>query len=299
MALTGEQYIGDMVEKYLDEAGRELISGFRCETPTDKDIENLTLSGPRQSKEAASLTRSVVQTLSYAAAQFAPQILYHVQMLQRFVDNPCDKVYECALQIVAHLEKYQDVGIAWSRDDVGDFGGSVKHFSDPLPAWGNQPSSEVDASWRVHDKARRSRSTTGLIYSWCNGPITAKSVGQRWQAISSTDAETYALSQAMYEGISIRGHAHQFGIDQPRPTNIKCDNLGGVQIANSEASMNRTRATAMRGVFMQECVERGMFKPTHVCRELTTRPTYSLSGCRQTSSASTATNCATCGRRKR
>ena len=68
----------------------------------------------------------------------------------------------------------------------------------------------------------------------------------------------------MYEGISIRGHAHQFGIDQPRPTNIKCDNLGGVQIANSEASMNRTRATAMRGVFMQECVERGMFKPTHV-----------------------------------
>ena len=264
VALTGEQYIGDMVEKYLDEARRELISGFRCETPTDKDIENLTLSGPRQSKEAASLTRSVVQTLSYAAAQFAPQILYHVQMLQRFVDNPCDKVYECALQIVAHLEKYQDVGIAWSRDDVGDFGGSVKHFSDPLPAWGNQPSSEVDASWRVHDKARRSRSTTGLIYSWCNGPITAKSVGQRWQAISSTDAETYALSQAMYEGISIRGHAHQFGIDQPRPTNIKCDNLGGVQIANSEASMNRTRATAMRGVFMQECVERGMFKPTHV-----------------------------------
>ena len=71
-----------------------------------------------------------------------------------------------------------------------------------------------------------------LLVQWSD--YAAKSVGQRWQAISSTDAETYALSQAMYEGISIRGHTHQFGIDQPRPTNIKCDNLGGVQIANSD-----------------------------------------------------------------
>ena len=102
-----------------------------------------------------------------------------------------------------------------------------------------------------------------MIFSWCNGPIFTKSVGQRWQSINSTDAETYALSQAMYEGISIRGHAAQFGIDQPRATKIRSDNSAGVQVARSAASMQRVRATAMRSVFMQECVERGMFDPVH------------------------------------
>ena len=267
VCMTGELFVTDLVSKYLTTSAREIVGGFKADTPTDQDIQLLTIDGPRQSKEAASLTRSIVQSLAYAAKQFAPAILFHVGFLQRFADNPCPNVYKYALQIATHLEKHHDVGCAWSRDESGDFEAwHSKADADlmPKPMWGGQPEAEVDASWQVHDKTRRTRSTTGMIFSWCNGPIFTKSVGQRWQSINSTDAETYALSQAMYEGIAIRGHASQFGIDQPRPTKIRSDNLAGVHVARSAASMQRVRATAMRGVFMQECVERGEFDPVHL-----------------------------------
>ena len=69
-----------------------------------------------------------------------------------------------------------------------------------------EPVCTVDSSWQVHNKATRSRSTTGIIFSWKNGPISVKSNGQKWQAITSTDAESHGIASAMYEGIVIRGH---------------------------------------------------------------------------------------------
>ena len=96
-----------------------------------------------------------------------------------------------------------------------------------------------------------------------DGPIIVKSSGQRWQAITSTDSETHGLSQAMYEGIPVRGYAMESGIPINEPTLLESDNQGGVCIGRNATSMNRARATAMRAVFMQECVERGWFDLKH------------------------------------
>ena len=49
-----------------------------------------------------------------------------------------------------------------------------------------------------------------------------------------------------------------------KPTRLENDNSGGVMVARDAASMHHSRATAMRAVFCQECVELGMFDPTHV-----------------------------------
>ena len=122
----------------------------------------------------------------------------------------------------------------------------------------------MDSSWQVHNKATRSRSTTGIIFSWKNGPISVKSNGQKWQAITSTDAESHGIASAMYEGIVIRGHCKWTCVSITRPTKLENDNSGGVLIARDAASMHHSCATAMRAVFCQECVELGMFDPTHV-----------------------------------
>ena len=68
----------------------------------------------------------------------------------------------------------------------------------------------------------------------------------------------------MYEGIVIRGHCKWSGVQFTAPTRLENDNSGGVLIARDSASMHHSRATAMRAVFCQECVELGMFSPTHV-----------------------------------
>ena len=120
------------------------------------------------------------------------------------------------------------------------------------------------ASWQVHDKSTRSRSTTGMVFFWHNGPISVRSNGQRFQAISSTDAESHGLASAMYEGICIRGHGKWAGVPITKPTRLENDNSGAVLISRDASSMHNSRASAMRAVFCQECVEQGMFDPVHV-----------------------------------
>ena len=92
-----------------------------------------------------------------------------------------------------------------------------------------------------------------MVFFWQNGPITVRSNGQKFQAITSTDAESHGIASAMYEGIVIRGHCKWSGVPFTKPTRLENDNSGGVMVARDAASMHHSRATAMRAVFCQEC----------------------------------------------
>ena len=255
--VTGEQYINDMYKRYMVGPAEAIVRSFKADIPCEEGISKLSTLSERQTHEGASLTRSLVQSLAYGAAKFKNEILFHVGRLQRFADNPCDDVYKFALQILKYCYKDKQFGVAWSRSSDDESAMEVKETNDEVVV-------SVDSSWQVHDKATRSRSTTGMVFFWKNGPISVKSNGQKFQAITSTDAESHGIASAMYEGIVIRGHAKWSGVPFTKPTRLENDNSGGVMIARDAASMHHSRATAMRAVFCQECVELGMFDPTHV-----------------------------------
>ena len=255
--VTGEQYINDMHKRYMCGPAADIVKTFKADVPCEEGIMKLSTVSERQSSEAASLTRSLVQSLAYGATKFKNEILFHVGRLQRFADNPCSDVYKYALQILKYCHKDRQFGVAWSRSSDDDGSMELKEVDDEIYV-------SVDSSWQVHDKATRSRSTTGMIFFWKNGPITVRSNGQKFQAITSTDAESHGIASAMYEGIVIRGHSKWSGVPFTKPTRLENDNSGGVMVARDAASMHHSRATAMRAVFCQECVELGMFDPVHV-----------------------------------
>ena len=182
--------------------------------------------------------------------------MFYVGRLQRFADNPCADVYRFALQVLKYCIRDKVYGIAWSRcNEESELELSVRS---------EEVLVSVDSSWQVHDKSTRSRSTTGMVFFWHNGPVSVRCSGQRFQAISSTDAESHGLASAMYEGIVIRGHAKWAGVPISKPTRLENDNTGAVLVSRDASSMHNSRATAMRAVFCQECVEEGMFDPVHV-----------------------------------
>ena len=90
---------------------------FKADVPSEKLISELATTAIRQLPEAASLTRSLVQSLSYAAHKFKNEILFAVGRLQRFADDPCDDAYKCALQVLKYCIRDKEFGIAWSRSD--------------------------------------------------------------------------------------------------------------------------------------------------------------------------------------
>jgi len=254
--VSGEQYIEDMEKKYMTAEAAAIVAKFKADIPSDEGISQLSTTSPRQAPAAASLTRSLVQSLAYCGNKFKHEIMFYVSRLQRFADNPCDDVYKYALQVLKYCIRDKVYGIAWSRcNEEAELELSVS--SDEMFV-------SVDSSWQVHDKSIRSRSTTGMVFFWFNGPISVRCVGQRFQAISSTDAESHGLASAMYEGICIRGHGKWAGVPITKPTRLENDNSGAVLISRDAASMHNSRASAMRAVFCQECVEQGMFDPVHV-----------------------------------
>ena len=100
-----------------------------------------------------------MQSLAYAAAKFKPESrdpLSCGSLAALRADNPCDKVYRIALQILKYCIKDKKFGSAWSRGD-GSYNLCV--------ASGDEVVGSVDSSWQVHDKNMRSRSTTGIVYS--------------------------------------------------------------------------------------------------------------------------------------
>ena len=197
--VSGEQYIEDMHKRYMSTEAEAIVRTFKADVPSEEGIMKLSTASERQSSEAASLTRSLVQSLAYGATKFKNEILFHAGRLQRFADNPCDDVYKFALQILKYCYKDKQFGVAWSRSSDDESAMEVKEADDEVYV-------SVDSSWQVHDKVTRSRSTTGMIFFWKNGPISVRSNGQKFQAITSTDAESHGVASAMYEGIVIRGH---------------------------------------------------------------------------------------------
>ena len=257
--VSGQQYVDDMAKRYMSEAAANIVAKFKGDIPCDETINKLSTESTRQSPAAAALTRSLIQSLAYCAGKFKHEIMFAVGRLQRFADNPCDDAYKCALQVLKYCMGDKRYGVAWSR-------------TSEEPALQFQMRSDeiyvsVDSSWQVHDKVTRTRSTTGMIFFYKNGPVSVRSSGQKFQAITSTDAESHGIASAMYEGIVIRGHFMWAGVKFTKPTRLENDNSGGVLIARDAASMHRSRATAMRAVFCQECVEQGMYDPVHVSSE--------------------------------
>ena len=83
-----------MYKRYMVGPAEAIVKTFKAEVPCEEGIMKLSTISERQSAEAASLTRSLVQSLAYGATKFKNEILFHVGRLQRFADNPCDDVYK-------------------------------------------------------------------------------------------------------------------------------------------------------------------------------------------------------------
>ena len=102
MMVSGQQYINDMDKKYMTPEAATLVSKFKADIPTEEGISKLSTTAPRQSADAASLTRSLVQSLAYCGNKFKHEIMFYVGRLQRFADNPCADVYRFALQVLKY-----------------------------------------------------------------------------------------------------------------------------------------------------------------------------------------------------
>ena len=88
--------------------------------------------------------------------------------------------------------------------------------------------------------------------------IVYKTILQRTVALSSTEAEFYALSEAGKLTLYVRSILHELGIAQDEATSIYEDNQGCLHMTQSQKPTKRTRHVDMRYFAVLEWVEQDL-----------------------------------------
>jgi hypothetical protein len=103
-------------------------------------------------------------------------------------------------------------------------------------------------------------SVYGYVLYFCVAPIARKSKTGKSVTLSSTEAESYAISEIAKKLIFAKNLLEEIGIQIQFPINIKCDNVGAIYLANNHCNSQRTNQIDTCRNFAREWVEDNILK---------------------------------------
>lgn len=173
--------------------------------------------------------RELVGALMYLSVTTRPDLAHSTSVLSQFNNNFGTTHWSAAKRILRYLKGSSELGIVQ--------GSSF-----------NQLTGFVDADWggNVGD----GRSYTGFAFTWLVGIISWESKKQSTVALSSTESEYMALTEAAKETVYLRRFLSELGADVPCPTRIINDNISAQRLAENPIFQARTKHIHIRYHFV-------------------------------------------------
>lgn len=192
--------------------------------------------------------RSVVGSLMYLAQCTRPDIAHAVGTLSQHLDWPGFQQWNAAFHVLRYIRGTHDFGIVYSGENQDQ---------DVITGMKSQecPQSHCDADW-AGDKDTR-RSTTGYVFSLAGGAVSWRSRLQPTVALSSTEAEYRAITEAGQELIWLRNMMARFGYEDKKATILHSDNLGAIHLTNKSVFHGRTKHVEIQYHWIREVVKDG------------------------------------------
>lgn len=183
----------------------------------------------------------------YCQTQTRPDIAYGVSLLSRFSSNPRQEHINAAKRLLRYLRGTIDLGIVYHGPaDVEGY---------------------TDSDWAGDVSDRKS--TTGYVFKLTNGPISWASRKQKLVALSSTEAEYYALNEAGKEAVFIRQFLTELSPALTTPMinhrmTLKNDNMGAEQLSQNPQHHARTKHIEIRHHWIRDAVKDHSIQLLHV-----------------------------------
>eukprot|EP00253_Pinus_taeda_P009242 PITA_09242 len=132
----------------------------------------------------------------------------------------------------------------------------------------------VDADY-ASDLDKR-RSTTGYVFTLASGAISWMSNLQETIALSTTEAEYIAASDASKEAIWLKGLLDEIGRKQEK-VDVLCDSQSDIHLATNPAYHSRTKHIDVRYHFLRHVIDGGKvalkkFHTRENCADIFTKP---------------------------
>jgi len=231
-------------------------------TPQDPGLKLIKTMCEGSCKHDETMTgvpyRSAIGALMYLMVGTRPDLAAAVGVLSQFAADPCPTHWQALKRVFRYLQATSTHGIRFSGSGDGDLIG----YS--------------DADWAGDIDTRRS--TSGYVFLLNGGCISWRSKKQRTVALSSTEAEYMALSEATQEAVWLKAFMRELGEDVgDGALTVYEDNQGAIALAKNPEFHKRTKHIDIRYHFVREKVEDGQvmleYCPTQeMLADLMTKP---------------------------
>lgn len=243
-------YANEILEEYgmLDCSPRR--------TPLDPStpllISDMPASGSAAQLEASKFPyRRIVGKLMYLMLGSRPDLAHAVGLLSRFSSNPGQQHILGAKHVLRYVAGTSHYGLRFTKAA----GTTIRSYSDA--DWGG-------------DESRKS--TTGYVYMCSGTPVSWASKLQKTVALSTTEAEYYAISETIREGLWLHSLANELRntkdvidiVSAGPPLLLFGDNKGSIDLAKKSSYSGRTKHIDIRHAFIKDHVLARRVKITYI-----------------------------------
>lgn len=172
---------------------------------------------------------SAVGSLMYAMVCTRPDLAQAVSVVSRYMGQPGKEHWQAVKRIFRYLKGTSDVGLIYGSDTC-----ILAGYSDSGYA------ADLDAR----------RSITGYAFTVGSSLVSWRATLQPTVALSTTEAEYMALTEAAKEGIWLKGLISDLGFPQDKAI-IFCDSLSAICLAKDQVHHERTKHIDVRYHFIR------------------------------------------------
>ena len=189
----------------------------------------------------------------YAMTQTRSDIAFAVQFLSRSLQQPLSCHLNAAKNLLRYLKGTKDLVISYGVPLTGLISDIVKDIPyDPLLPLGFSDSDFAS------DKVT-SKSTYGYLFTVAGGPVSWKSKRSSTIVLSTMEAESDALTEAIRETQWLRNLYSELNRPIKSPTLVLEDNQSTIKAAKDPALHSRTKHTLLKYRYIREARQAGIF----------------------------------------
>ena len=182
---------------------------------------------------------SCVGSLMYCMVCTRPDLAYGLSMVSRFISDPGNEHWSAVKWILRYLKGTMDVGLEYnnnSDNQVEDVTGYV----------------DSDYAGSIDTR----RSITGYAFTVLGGCVSWKSNLQKVVALSSTEAEYMAATEAIKEAIWLKGITTELGFNSEIVL-VHCDNQSALHLMKNPMFHERSKHIDIKLHFIRDVIAKG------------------------------------------
>lgn len=224
---------------------------------TPMEVKNKMLPERENLSESRNIPyQNLIGSIMYLTVCTRPDLAFTASYLSQYNNNPTEENWKQAKRVLRYLKGTAEMGLVFKKSEKMEWNGYV------------------DADWGGDERDRKSY--TGFIFKLGNNVIEWESRKQKTVALSSTEAEYMAISEASKQAIFLKNLYSEIFSDDLN-TIIFNDNQSAKKLTENSLSNNRTKHIDIRYHFIKDVIKQGIlsieYMPTdEMPADLLTKP---------------------------